>query len=152
MALLKTVTKYGAVTGALRGACTAFLGIPYAAPPVGALRFAPPREPEAWQGERPCLQYGNSPLSTMGDPASQGGAVPQSDDCLYLNIWTPAQSPDEKLPVMFWIFGGAFQGGTSASPEFVGEKLAGKERIDLTDLEQRQQEWKTKKEAAEAAS
>ena len=103
MSILKATTRYGVAAGAPLRSCTAFLGLPYAKPPVGALRFAPPQPPEPWQGERPCLQYGNSPLSTMGDPASQGGAVPHSDDCLYLNVWTPADSPDEKLPVMFWI-------------------------------------------------
>ena len=128
MLKLDVKTKYGVIRGYAgeSGRCAVFKGVPYAKPPVGELRFAPPEEPEAWEGVKECFEYGNSPVSDRGDPASRQGSVPKDEDCLYLNIWTPAESSDEKLPVMFWIFGGGFQGGTSASPSFDGENLSQK--------------------------
>ena len=112
---------------------TVFRGIPFAAPPVGKNRWRAPQPCENWEGVRDCLEF--APISVQNPPGV--GAeniytrewnmipdIPMGEDCLYLNVWTPAKSPKEKLPVMFWIFGGAFQGGHTAEMEFDGERIA----------------------------
>ena len=103
-----------------------FKGIPYAAPPVGGLRWKAPQPVEPWEGVRMADQY-----SAIEIQKRQGvdfytkefynNKEEQSEDCLYLNIWTPAESPDEKLPVMFWIHGGGYVCGYASEPEFDGE-------------------------------
>lgn len=123
MALITAVTKYGI----LRGVCgkdpsnTVFKGIPYAKPPIGELRFAPPRSTDPWEGEKLCDTF--SPSAIQRRPFEDRDIREISEDCLYLNIWTPAKTPDEKLPVMFWIHGGGFITGCGTSPEFDGEAL-----------------------------
>ncbi|MEA4932226.1 MAG: carboxylesterase family protein [Lawsonibacter sp.] len=123
-------------TGAVRGipcgwpSITAFYGIPYAAPPVGELRWRPPQPPTAWNGVRDCArasarcpQLGvgkGSFYETEFYPCEEE----MSEDCLYLNIWTPAQRPDERLPVIFWVHGGAFMTGYGHSAHFDGEPFA----------------------------
>lgn len=124
-------------TGAVRGiACgwpsiTAFYGIPYAAPPVGPLRWRPPQPAAPWTGVRDCARPGcKCPQPSMGGSATFYGREfypveePMDEDCLYLNIWTPAQSPGEKLPVIFWVHGGAFMTGYGHSAHFDGEHFA----------------------------
>ncbi len=112
---------------------TAFKGIPFAAPPVGENRWKAPRPCEDWEGVRDCLAF--APVSIQTAPGTGPENIytrewnmikdiPMDEDCLYLNIWTPAKSPEEKLPVMFWIFGGGFQGGHTAEMEFDGERIA----------------------------
>jgi len=135
MALLKAMTKYGIVAGVPVNdpRNTVFKGIPFARPPVGDLRFAAPQEPERWAGElvcdkwpKACIQYRRT-FQPKGAPWRGRPYMPPmpdgSEDCLYLNIWTPAEDAGEKLPVMFWIFGGGFAGGWSASPEFRGDAI-----------------------------
>ena len=117
--------------GALRGAFTAdqavlaFKGIPFAAPPVGELRWQAPVAAAAWEGERdatalaePCLQAPTVEGFYARDPVSQ------SEDCLYLNVWAPAGAADAANPVMVWIHGGAFMMGTANAPLYDGEQLA----------------------------
>lgn len=132
MSLLKATTRYGVVTGKQsgRGAVSEFLGIPYAKPPVGELRYAAPQAPEAWDGEKACTEFGPSCIQ----PAPHGGALTYeiSEDCLYLNVFTPAQRAGEKLPVLFWIYGGGFTGGSSADPEMSGERLCEKGVVVVT--------------------
>ena len=120
MALEKVTTTYGVVVGAPRGDSTVFRGIPYAKPPVGARRFAPPEAPDAWEGERICKEFAPACIQGRrpGEPVCD-----ISEDCLYLNVYTPAVSADEKLPVLFWIYGGGFSGGSSSNPEFDGEAI-----------------------------
>lgn len=111
-------------------AISVFKGIPYAKPPVGALRWRPPEHPAAWQGVRQMTTFGPACPQPGGEMAQ--GMV-QSEDCLTLNVWTGAK-PDagEKRPVYVWIYGGGFIGGTGASPEFDGEGLAKKGVVVVT--------------------
>ena len=118
-------TKAGDLRGAYENGIAVFRGVPYAAAPVGELRFAPPQPAPAWRGVRdatqdgPIAPQGRSRLAhVMGDFER-----PQSEDCLTLNIWTPA--PDsEKRPVLVWIHGGAFASGAGSLPWYSGERFA----------------------------
>ena len=112
-----------------------YKGIPYAAPPVGDLRWKPPQPPAPWQGVRQATQFGNSCAQTpMPTNSVYGGVAPPpiSEDCLYLNVWTPAKSPDDRLPVMVWIHGGGFAHGTGAAFGYDGENLARKGVVVVT--------------------
>ncbi len=100
-----------------------FKGIPYAAPPVGPLRWVAPQRPTLWQGIRSGLQYGSRCISAWkGDPTP----TPSSEDCLTLNVWTSARKVEERRPVMVWIHGGGFEFGSSADPSTDGTRLAAK--------------------------
>jgi para-nitrobenzyl esterase len=103
-----------------------YKGIPYAAPPVGDLRWAPPKPPAPWKGVRAATAFGNACPQT---PYPTGSvyfreAEPMSEDCLYLNIWTVAQSSSENRPVMVWIHGGALTRGSGSLPTYDGTNLA----------------------------
>jgi len=130
-----TTTENGPVKGlpAADPRITVFKGIPFAAPPVGELRWRPPRPAANWGALRSCFEFG--PISMQETPGLDPGAFyskewhvdpefPMSEDCLYLNVWTPAKRVDEKLPVMIWIFGGGLQGGYTSEMEFDGERIA----------------------------
>ena len=107
----------GQVAGtALESGVQAFLGIPFAAPPVGDLRWRAPQPPTSWQGVR---QANNHPPACM-----QRGNRYMSEDCLYLNVWTKAESAEANLPVMVWIHGGGFSQGTGATAMYEGTSLA----------------------------
>lgn len=114
MAPLQARVDGGVVSGALERGVIAFQGIPYAAPPVGALRWAPPQPVKRWTGIRPALHFGPdcAQLPTPGDDGPIR-TVPK-EDCLYLNVWRPKARSAHGLPVMVWIYGGGFvDGGTS---------------------------------------
>ena len=130
MSLLTVKTQSGIVRGipGTDSSISVFKGIPYAKPPVGALRFAPPRPVDPWEGELLCDHYGASSFQKR----REGENLEMSEDCLTLNIWTPAAAPDAKLPVMFWVHGGGFIGGTGCSSEFDGELLGRKGVILVT--------------------
>ena len=107
-----------------------YKGIPYAAPPVGPLRWRAPQAPIAWNGVRKANSFGPACPQPVGDMARN---LAQSEDCLTLNIWTGANAVDEeKRPVYVWIYGEGFIGGTGASPEFDGEALARKGVVVVT--------------------
>ncbi len=111
-----------------------YRGIPFAASPVGDLRWKPPQPTAPWQGVRQATQFGNAclqpPYPTNG--LYGGSPPPISEDCLNLNIWTPAKSGNDHLPVMVWIHGGGFQHGTGAAIGYDGENLASKGVVVVT--------------------
>lgn len=113
--------------GALRGSSsegvTAFMGIPFAAPPVGDLRWRAPQPVPRWQGMRDATAYAHDcmQLPFPSDAAPLG--TPPAEDCLYLNLWKPA-GVKAKLPVMVWIYGGGFVNGGSSPPTYSGAQLA----------------------------
>lgn len=116
-------TQAGLVRGEPRdaGGVLAFKGIPYAAPPIGPLRWRAPQPPAPWSGVRDALAFGPASLSSLENDPRPG---PRDEDCLTLNVWTAAQEADEKRPVMVWIHGGGFQFGSSANPATDGSRLA----------------------------
>jgi para-nitrobenzyl esterase len=95
----------GMIRGTEEGGVFKFLGVPYAQPPLGPLRFRAPRPREPWQGKRDATSYGSPAVQTSMNPDAPM-EVTGSEDCLYLNVWTP--SLEGKLPVVFWVHGGAF--------------------------------------------
>jgi para-nitrobenzyl esterase len=118
-------TQAGRVRGPQRdgNGVLAFKGIPYAAPPVGPLRWRAPQPPTRWNGVRDASTFGAGCLSAVENDQRPG---PRAEDCLYLNVWTAAKQADEKRPVMVWIHGGGFQFGSSANPATDGGPLAAK--------------------------
>jgi len=127
-------TSDGKISGVTLGSgIRAFKGIPFAAPPVGNLRWKEPQPPEPWKGVRKTEAFGNvcvqnpAPKRVPNNVATDLPESPKmSEDCLYLNVWTSADRANAKLPVMFWIYGGAYTEGAGSSPHNDGEALARK--------------------------
>lgn len=132
-------TKYGLMEGVQQDDVIVYKGIPYAKAPVGDLRWKAPQEVEHWEGVFHADTFGNRCLQRPRQEGSfyykefecEETATPFSEDCLYLNIWAPAQ-PGEKLPVAFYIHGGAFLGGYGHEAEFDGTAYAKKGVILVT--------------------
>jgi para-nitrobenzyl esterase len=114
----------GIVRGGLEHGVVAFKGIPYAAPPVGARRWAPPQPVAPWSGVRPALHFGPdcAQLPTPGDAARPRRS--SSENCLYVNVWRPRVASARRLPVMVWIYGGGFVDGATSPAIYDGTGFA----------------------------
>ena len=142
--LKKVMTRYGEVEGIISdGGFALFKGIPYAAPPIGELRWKPSVAPRPWDGVLKCDTWGAAciqdtphadPSASYGKEYYSGDDYPpkMSEDCLYLNIWTPAETGTEKLPVMMWMHGGGVQSGYSHEIEFDGDAICSRGVILVT--------------------
>src|SRR5580698_1028264 len=117
-------------SGLISGVDGVFRGIPYAAPPVGNLRWREPQPVAHWDGVRKADQFG----AICMQPAPRGAtsAPNMSEDCLSLNVWTAATSASERLPVMVWIHPGGYQTGSGSTPGYDGEALAKKGVVLVT--------------------
>ena len=119
----------GHVSGVAANGLVSFKGIPFAAPPVGALRWKAPQPVKPWPGVKQADQFGPGCVQA----ASPYMQVPSmSEDCLYLNVWTPAKAAGDRLPVMVWIYGGAFTGGAASMAAYDGTRLAEKGVVIVT--------------------
>jgi para-nitrobenzyl esterase len=120
----------GLVSGTATGTpgVRVFKGIPYAAPPVGELRWRAPQAPAHWEGERKADQFG--PVCMQGTGGSSNQKM--GEDCLYLNVWTGSKSANEKRPVMVWIYGGGYSTGSGSQAMYDGEALAEKGAVVVT--------------------
>ena len=121
----------GKVRGLLLGEkkdIESYKGIPYAAPPIGDLRWKAPQPPAKWEGVRDAFTFGAAcpqrvPAMMKAIPQMAINA-PYNEDCLFVNVWTPTERTDKKLPVLYWIHGGGYTMGAASQPAYDGEKLA----------------------------
>ena len=122
-------TGYGLVKGtdSRDESVEVFKGIPYAAPPIGDLRWRPPQAPSKWTDVRICDQFSAKALQRKNRNKDQ-----QNEDCLYLNVWTPRDRDGEKYPVMVWVHGGGFTQGSGHQPGYNGTQLAKKGVVLVT--------------------
>ena len=121
-------TQSGLVQGITEDGITVYKGIPFAAPPLGDLRWRAPQPAVAWTGLRTADKF--APAMHAGSASSTRAlgmdAVATNEDCLYLNVWTPAKSPNDRLAVMVWIYGGGFTIGGTSMASYNGANLAKK--------------------------
>ncbi len=125
-------TTGGIVRGTSSAGISSFLGIPFAAAPIGSLRFQPPQPVKPWKGVREVKEFSASPAQ----PASHLFNGKSSEDCLYLNVWAPASSGFSR-PVIVWIYGGGFQGGTASTDAFSGEHFVNRGNVVVVSLNYR---------------
>jgi len=124
----------GVVSGAgkQKSGVRIFRGIPYAAPPVGALRWKPPAAPQNWAGVRDAVNFAPRCMQqpVFSDMVFRSSGM--SEDCLYLNVWTPAAGKNEKMPVLVYFYGGGFIAGDGSEPRYDGESMAAKGIVVVT--------------------
>jgi len=130
---VKTANGIVESTSPPRDGVRSFKGLPFAAPPVGALRWREPQPPADWAGVRNADQFGPRCVQRTGPGADYWfRSSGMSEDCLYLNVWTPAKTGKEKLPVLVYVFGGGFQNGDGSEPRYDGESMARKGLVTLS--------------------
>lgn len=120
---MPVATATGLLQGVEHQGVTAYLGVPFAAAPVGDLRWRAPRRPAPWQGVRSADGFGKSCMQEA-DGFNTLGQKALSEDCLYLNVWTPAHASSARMPVMVWLHGGGFAHASGAHPSSDGARLA----------------------------
>jgi para-nitrobenzyl esterase len=126
-------TANGVVEGVVeKSGIRSFKGIPFAAPPVGNLRWKEPQAVKNWTGVRKADKFGPRAMQRpiFGDMNFRSDGV--SEDCLYLNVWTPAKTATERLPVLVYFYGGGFVAGDGSEPRYDGENMAGKGIVAIT--------------------
>jgi para-nitrobenzyl esterase len=121
-AIEQAKTTAGTVQGEVVDGISEFKGIPFAAPPVGDLRWKAPQPPKPWSGVKQTIAFG--PACMQGAIAQMGSKSPASEDCLYIDVWSPANAPADKLPVIAWIYGGGFNSGATSVPLYDGANFA----------------------------
>ena len=139
-ALVRVAVGSGRLIGKKVGAVGVFKGIPYAEPPVGALRWRPPQPKQAWDGCRAAFELGPAPMQVLPARSSlmyrlnhdDARALVMSEDCLYLNVWSPDPSLGANLPVLVWIHGGANKTGHGGQDLFDGSRLAARGMVVVT--------------------
>ena len=127
---VKTVN--GIIEGTSSSGISIFRGIPFGAPPVGELRWKEPQPVKSWNGVRKTDQFGPRAMQSYiyGDMKFRSDGI--SEDCLYLNVWTPAKSVGEKFPVLVYFYGGGFKAGDGSETRYDGESMARKGIVALT--------------------
>lgn len=110
----------GLVQGNVEDGLTVYKGIPFAAPPVGNQRWRAPEPVKKWDTVFQAKKFAPGPMQGWTPPSGK------SEDCLYLNVWSPAKSANERIPVLVWIYGGGFNGGATSDANYSSEKLAKK--------------------------
>ena len=125
------ITESGVLSGVSKNNLSIYMGVPFAAPPLGDLRWRAPAPLAPWTGTRKAEAFAPA---CMQEGVSMPGETPPaiSEDCLYLNIWTPGKSPREHLPVLVWIYGGGYTNGSAAMPLYWGDQLAQKGVLVVT--------------------
>lgn len=125
-------TQEGVLEGINESGIKVFKGVPFAAPPVGEFRWKAPQPVQSWEGIRKADEFGPNPMqeNVFGD--MNFGTSKMSEDCLYLNIWTPAKTMDEKLPVFIYFNGGGLMAGSGSEPRYAGLSLARRGIVAIT--------------------
>ncbi len=133
----KIKVKQGWLRGYVDGGLKIFKGIPYAAPPLGERRFRAPEDPGVWRGVRDATRYGAASIQHVGEFMPEEPRSQYEEDCLYLNVWTPAKTPDDRLPVFIWIHGGGLVAGSGVESVCDGKGLASRKDMVVVTINYR---------------